>query len=913
MINVNVFKKIWIVLVIALLSGNLTAQVATNITNLEQIAIESEIQWKQMQKRAEAYAKANNLPLRQELEDGTIFQLVDVVDGIPMYYKTHNLGAAITTRANQLWLGGSVGVDISGEGYNKIGIWDGGAVRTTHQEFNNLGASRVTQVDGASSQSSHATHVAGTIMAGGVNSNAKGMAYKGQLKAYDWNSAEGEMTIAAMNGMEISNHSWGYIRGWNWTGSTWQWQGNASISPTEDYQFGYYNNSARAWDAISYNAPYFLMVVSAGNDRGEGPNNAGQDGNPEKDGGTDGFDCSADWSISKNTLAVGNAYEVLNYTGPGSVVINSSSGWGPADDGRIKPDVVAKGTDVYSSTASNNSSYAFYTGTSMSSPNTAGTLALLQQLYQQTNNGDRMRASTLKGLTIHSADEAGNNVGPDYKFGWGLVNAERAANIILEDAQQNSIDEITLSQGETYTRNVSVSGGNPFWVTICWTDPQGVIPPPSLNPRNPVIKHDLDLKIENEEGTVYYPYSLDPDNPTAPATNMLKNYVDVVEKVYIANPASGTYTITVDHEGSLIADQVFSIIISGIDEYDGIPECSQDLISPENQDMDVFLNQLIQWEPASFATSYDVYFGTDGGGTATPTNIHNGTNFNENSFQHHMQPATMYYLQIVPRNNAGTNDECSTIWSFTTMPAISSFPYLTNVENVTVPQLPQYWQSIDNSSLKWASTNLIGFSGSKSVSCYSNNGQNTSFDNWLISPPIAVELGNEYFVSFKYRSFLPNTPEKLSLRWGIAADPASMTNVAFENLSFNDPNWLDGEALVIPSESGHIFFGWFANNSNGLGVFVDDMKVEDWGTVGISTRNDEQFKVSYQNNILRIESSVEMPETSIQIINPAGQVLFSDKSVINNRYTTSIALKNGTYIIRLTSKTNENAIKLIVR
>jgi len=902
---------ILITLFFSLNSTSLFAQVGTNVTNLEQLSIESEQQWKQMQKRAEAYAREHDLPLWQEFEDGTVIQLVDVVDGIPMYYKTHNLGAAITTRANQLWPGGSVGVNITGQGYDKVSLWDGGAVRTTHQEFNNEGSSRVIKGDNASSLSSHATHVAGTIIAGGVNSNAKGMAYQGQVKAYDWNNAESEMSIAAMNGMEISNHSWGYIRGWNWNGSTWQWQGNANISPTEDYMFGFYNNSARSWDAISYNAPYFLMVVSAGNDRGEGPSNAGQNGNPEKDGGTDGFDCSADWSVSKNTLSVGNAYEVLNYTGPGSVVINSSSGWGPADDGRIKPDVVAKGTDVYSSTASNNSSYAFYTGTSMSSPNTAGTLALLQQLYQQTHNGERMRASTLKGLTIHSADEAGSHPGPDYKFGWGLVNAERAANIILEDQQQNSIDEITLANGGEWTREVTVSGGNPFWVTISWTDPPGNIPPASLNPRNPVIKNDLDLKIVDEDGTVYYPYRLDPDNPSAQATTLTKNYVDNVEKVYIENPAEGSYTIVVDHEGTLTASQIFSVIISGIDEYTGVPQCSEELITPANQGTNVLLNQLIEWQSAPFATSYDVYFGTDGGGTSTPTNIHNGTNFAVNSFVHHMQPATTYYLKVVPRNNVGTNESCNTIWSFSTMPAISSFPYLTDVESAVVPALPQFWQSIDNSSLKWTSTNLIGFNSSKSLSCYSTNGQNQTFNNWLISPPIAVEEGKEYFVSFKYRSFLPSTPEKIKVKWGTAADPDQFTNTIFENNSFNDANWLSGEGLIIPGITGHIFLAVQLDNNSGLGVFVDNILVEDWGAVGLGERNRIAATAVYLNGILSIDANGSII-SDISLLNTSGQVLHTAQQP-GTSYQSALNLSQGVYIVRITSEGKQKSVKLIVR
>ncbi|MBZ0243318.1 MAG: S8 family serine peptidase, partial [Bacteroidales bacterium] len=660
------------------------AQNGTNKAALQQLAREQNREWKQMEKRAQDYAREHNLEIRKEHEDGTIIQLVDVVDGLPVFYKTDNLGAAITTRANELWSGGGVGVVIEGEGYDKVGIWDGGKVRNTHQEFNQTGSSRIILGDNASSMSAHATHVAGTVIAGGVNNNAKGMAPLGQLKTHDWNSVEGEMSNAAAAGMEISNHSWGMIRGWNYDNG-WDWHGNSGIAPLEDYQFGFYSSQARTWDIIANNAPYFLIVKSSGNDRGEGPSNAGTGDVPEKDGGADGYDCIGGAGNSKNTLTIGAVNEVLNYTGPSSVSISSFSSWGPTDDGRIKPDVVGKGVNVYSSTSSSNTSYSSYDGTSMSAPNVTGTLALLQQLYQESHN-DPMRASTLKGLVIHTADEAGPHEGPDYIYGWGLVNAERAANIIIEDdVMQNSIDEVTLPVNGEYTREVTVSGGSPLRVTISWTDPHGTVPAASLNPREPRLINDLDLRVEDEDGNMFFPYMLDPENPSAAATNNTKNNLDNVEMVYIANAPAGTYTIYVDHDGSMSNDQVFSIIISGIDEFTGLPECSAGLLNPVNGFDEAFLNDVITWNPASFSSGYDVYFGTDGEGTTQPTNILNGETISDNFFVHNLMPSTTYYLMVQPRNNLGVNEECDIIYSFTTMDAQSDYPYLQDVENADHP------------------------------------------------------------------------------------------------------------------------------------------------------------------------------------------------------------------------------------
>ncbi len=72
-----------------------------------------------------------------------------------------------------LWPGGSLGLSLDGSGYDKLGEWDGGAVHLNHVEFMNTGSSRVTQVDGATDTSSHATHVAGTMIANGVDGSSQ--------------------------------------------------------------------------------------------------------------------------------------------------------------------------------------------------------------------------------------------------------------------------------------------------------------------------------------------------------------------------------------------------------------------------------------------------------------------------------------------------------------------------------------------------------------------------------------------------------------------------------------------------------------------------------------------------------------------------------------------------------------------
>ncbi len=524
---------------------------------------------------AVAVAMREGLPIRQESINGAMIEIQKVVNGKAFYYTTDNEDAAITTRTNHLW---EAPYGVTGSGYDRLGEWDGGAVRGTHDEL----TGRVTQVDSPATQSNHSTHVAGTLIASGVKPSAKGMAYEASLLAYDWNDDASEMASAAANGMEISNHSYGYLAGWSQDDSgDWSWNGDTSVDADEDYKFGYYDQQAHDWDDIAYHAPYYLIVKSAGNDRNDAApsagtththNGSGSYTDTHYDDGYDhgGYDTIAAAGIAKNVLTVGAVDDVANYTSASDVHMSTFSGWGPADDGRIKPDLVADGVDVYSSIATGDSDYGSMSGTSMASPNAAGSLVLLQQYYQTTHSGASMRAATLKALVIHTADEAGEGTGPDYRFGWGLLNAKRAADTIQEDQTRNVIDEQTLAKDTTYTRDIEIEGGlSSFKVTLVWTDPAGTPVAEALDPADPMLVHDLDLRL-TRNGVTYYPWKLDKDHPENNATHTGKNHIDTVEQVEIDHPEAGTYQIVVDHTGTLSADQNFSLILDPVQP--GTPE-----------------------------------------------------------------------------------------------------------------------------------------------------------------------------------------------------------------------------------------------------------------------------------------------------------------------------------------------------
>jgi len=624
-----------------------------DLTKLGQIQEKLKKVAEQEKKVALQIAKQRGWEEKIILKNGRMLELQRVENGKPIYYTTFNVDAARSTRTDHLNSGGSLGLNLMGQGMTAY-VWDGGGTRTSHQEFDGAGgANRVSIIDGSTlnNNSFHAQHVTGTIVASGVVADAKGMAPHAQARTADWNNDKAEAATQASNGMLLSNHSYGFAFR-NQSGQ---------VQLPQNY-FGGYIAESRDWDEIMFNAPSYLMVVAAGNDGND--NTANQ--NPT---GGSGWDKLTGHSTSKNNLVVANAQDA-NISANGdliSVSINSSSSEGPTDDMRIKPDITGNGTGVYSTYDNSDTAYNSITGTSMASPNVTGSLLLLQQHYNNLN-GNFMRAATLKGIALHTADDAGAS-GPDAVFGWGLLNTKRAAQTISDNGNEAKIEELTLNSGQSYTITVDSDGSNPLFASISWTDRPGTANS-SVNSTNPVLVNDLDIRV-TKGGTTYFPYEL-----TTPTTNAQQdNNVDPYERVDI-NGASGTYTITVTHKGSLIGgSQAFSLIVTGIT---GTPAVCNATTPTGVSVPNVSISDATVTWAAVTGTTYDVRYRQVGTSSWTVNEV-SGTSATLGG----LSASTQYEVQVRSKCSDGTNSSYSASTNFTTNAAATctSLPYSEGFES----------------------------------------------------------------------------------------------------------------------------------------------------------------------------------------------------------------------------------------
>ncbi|MCB0584768.1 MAG: S8 family serine peptidase, partial [Phaeodactylibacter sp.] len=307
------------------------------------------------------------------------------------------------------------------------------------------------------------------------------------------------------------------------------YQANGTLITSTSYSEGCggaYTSSARAIDQQARQQPELLHIFSAGNyaDYSCSPTY----GSLIAPDGNHYGNITGGRKAAKNVMAVGNLYY-------NDLRVNSSSR-GPAEDGRIKPDISAFGQGAFT-TASDNS-YQQGSGTSAAAPSVAGAAATLVQAYRQQHNGADPSSALIKASILNSAEDLGRH-GPDYDYGWGRLHAGRALEVI----QQGHFFYGTVASGGQNVHPVNIPGGvKEVRIMLYWIDPEG----------SPVaakaLVNDLDLTLTTPNGVIHHPWVLSTHPHIDSITKPAYRYVDRVnnaEQVTLENPAPGAYSVTV--------------------------------------------------------------------------------------------------------------------------------------------------------------------------------------------------------------------------------------------------------------------------------------------------------------------------------------------------------------------------------
>ncbi len=431
---------------------------------------------------------------------------------------------------------------LNGDGIT-IAVNEGGIIDPAyHPDFKN----RMDLTLESGTVSGHKTGVSWRMAsAGNINPTHRGQAWGAEHMSGGIN-----FTNAANANVNIVNNSFGY----------------GCISAGSTYNAGSATN-----DFLVRNNERFMITYSCGN--------IGNSGCASYGAGPGWGNITGLVKSAKNIFAVGamNTNEQLM----------GFSSRGPAMDGRILPDITATGPG----------------GTSHASPNLAGVNAILTEAYRNANANQWPNSGLIKAIILNTADDI-ENPGPDFKTGFGRINASRAAEVIKNSQFKTS----SVSNNGVMLDTVNVpSGVKQVKISLYWNDKEA-----TAGITGKTLVNDLDLRVQDPNTNWLKPWVLSsfphPDSLNAPAvhgTDTLNN----VEMVTIDNPSSGTYNIEVS--GSLVpfGPQIYRIVYSFV--YDSIvviyPRGGEGLVPGEAR--------RIRWDAYDTGNTFDIDFSSDSGAT----------------------------------------------------------------------------------------------------------------------------------------------------------------------------------------------------------------------------------------------------------------------------------------------------------
>ncbi len=422
------------------------------------------------------------------------------------------------------------------------------------------------RIDNSTASGSGQTHgdgVAGILTgAGNLDPTKRGMAAGANLYVsnYGSNFLDGATTTRINNGsVQITNSSYG-----------------------DGCNGGYTNNAVNVDNQI-FNNPTLLHVFSCGNV---------STSNCSYGAGSGWGNITGGHKQGKNVIATANLY----YDGS---LVNSSSR-GPAYDGRIKPDIAANGQNQLST--DENNTYLSFGGTSGASPGIAGISAQLYEAYKDANAGVLPPSALIKATLLNTTNDAGN-IGPDFKFGWGIVNGLRAGLLIEEGRHLTS----SVSQGNSNSHSISVpTGTKQVRFMLYWMGPA------AANGASAALINDLDLVVTDPSSGSYLPWILDP-TPTATNLNLLAtngaDHLNNMEQVLINNPVAGSYTIDVSGFAVPMGTQNYFVVYEIITDEITVtyPNRGESFVPGEQE--------TIHWDAPASSGSFTLEYSVNNGGT----------------------------------------------------------------------------------------------------------------------------------------------------------------------------------------------------------------------------------------------------------------------------------------------------------
>lgn len=533
-------------------------------------------------------ALAENSKILTDLAKRPEVAVVEQVESPRLYGERARILLGLAPKNSKLGL--------EGEG-EIIGVADTG-IDVTHVDLKNhiAGLSAWGRKNNVTDPEGHGTHVAGCAVGDGSASGGQIMGAAPRAKVFFQSILDDQGALGGLpddieellkeaydQGARIHNNSWGA------------------------FSFARYSSTSLGVDRFVAAHPDMLVVIAAGNDGIGVPREPGAKMSA-KNGFID-WPCVAAPATAKNGLTVGASRNARDAGGYASLTWNEAwperyphppisqerisgndqclaafSSRGPCDDLRIKPDVVAPGTDIAAARSKDaplykfwgaypkSKQYGYMGGTSMAAPYVAGCAALVREWYRKKRGWATPSAALLKATLINGTqrltgqDATAELEGdPNFHQGFGRIDMSSTVpsplapklKLAFVDNWKDGKQAFTKT-GDGFRYRLKVGNALPLRFCLSWTDPA------ARGLQNSLIllvdNADQTKWVGNAQAAVLLNVAGGPRDPN--------NNVQVVR---IEKPKPGDYTIAISASMLLVSPQPFALVVTGDLQSDLVP------------------------------------------------------------------------------------------------------------------------------------------------------------------------------------------------------------------------------------------------------------------------------------------------------------------------------------------------------
>lgn len=529
---------------------------------------------------------------------------------------------------------------------------------------------------------------------------------------------------------------------------------------------------------------------------------------------------------------------------------------GPVRDGRLKPEITAMGYRLFSCGIDN--TYVRNTGTSMSTPNVTGAAALIYERYRQLHSNQTPENALVKLLLMNGADDIAEP-GPDYHYGFGLMNVGRSLTML--DSNRYFSGSLQTSQQQTFTITIPPNTAEAK-IMLYWNDP-------AASPlAAKALVNDLDLSVSHAAIT-YLPLVLNPS--PSHVTDLAIGGTDHnnnVEQVSIKNPSSGSYTVTIKGydipQGPQKYYAAYSFIPNGIAfQY---PFGGEALIAGDST--------YIYWQASEGAAPFSIFLSTDNGNNwqVLATNI----GADKRAYVWYM-PATIHSSQCLLKISRGSETVMNKPFMITGRPVTNLAP-----ATVQCPGSVHFsWapvSGISNYAIFKKSGIDMAFAGYTVDTEYTVSGLSPDSLYWIAVAPVINGKAGIRSVAFSYRPNQGNCSlinQHGDLRLSKIISPANGRLHTQSSLTATTPFKVEIQNLDNQTANNYTLH-WQINNNSWQSQNLSQ-SISPAGnrniqlpSLNLASAGDYQLKVAVSNNQANdpISSNDTLVQTIRQLDNP---------------------------------------------